>query len=123
MPDLQHRPVIVLRQPWISMRIWHHRFLQPPGRVEMATSLKNALVKHGMDRCGIDVLSHSNGTIIHGWLIKTAPELIRRSLFVDPVCFCLFEPDVPYSFLYRQPRTGIERLMLYFVGKCARLAA
>lgn len=42
------------------------------------------------DTEGLTVLSHSNGTIVHGWLLKGAPHLVRRSLIVDPVCFGKF---------------------------------
>lgn len=77
--------------------------------------------------------------ITHGWLI-TSPVtrgIVRRSCFVDPVCFCLWEAQICYkyayafahaasveqanlvlsSFLYSKPRTGIEILMRYFVGE------
>lgn len=78
------------------------------------------------------VLSHSNGTIVHGWLLKQAPDLVVRSCFVDPVCFCTFlppsllsphshsallaglwEPYVCFNFLYSKARTPIEYLMRY----------
>lgn len=26
--------------------------------------------------------------IVHGWLLKAYPDLVARSCFVDPVCFC-----------------------------------
>ena len=47
--------------------------------------------RRGRRRGGIAVLSHSNGSIAHGWLIKDCPEIILRSALVDPVVFCLWE--------------------------------
>lgn len=57
------------------------------------------------------MLSHSNGSvrtsftlhrpladsinqIVHGWLLKSVPDLVVRSCFVDPVCFCLWEVSI-----------------------------
>lgn len=90
-----------------------------------------------MDELGfqsIDVLGHSNGTVVAAWVLKALPQLVRRLCLVDPVCFCkseeheaarsililesiagLWEPQVCYNFLYATPSNGIELLMRYFV--------
>jgi len=68
---------------------------------------------------GVSMLSHSNGSVAHGWcrspfnfmaransiVLKDLPSLVKRSTFVDPVVFCLWEGDVCHSFCYRQPAT------------------
>jgi hypothetical protein len=69
---------------------------------------------------GVSMLSHSNGSVAHGWceycipclewvadvvVLKDSPSLVKRSTFVDPVVFCLWEGDVCHSFCYRQPAT------------------
>lgn len=46
-------------------------------------------------RRGIAILSHSNGSIAHGWLIKDCAEMILRNALVDPVVFCLWEGGQP----------------------------
>lgn len=38
-------------------------------------------------------------------VIKDLPSLAKRSVFVDPVVFCLWEGDVCYNFCYREPKT------------------
>lgn len=38
-------------------------------------------------------------------MLKDCPSLVKRSTFVDPVVFCLWEGDVCHSFCYRQPAT------------------
>lgn len=40
---------------------------------------------------GVSMLSHSNGSVHHAWVLKDAPEMVRRTCFVDPVVFCLWE--------------------------------
>jgi hypothetical protein len=71
---------------------------------------------------GVILMSHSAGSIPHGWreslrdahvqfvddhqpVIKDCPTLAKRSAFVDPVVFCLWEGDVCYNFCYRDPKT------------------
>ncbi|KAF9483591.1 hypothetical protein BDN70DRAFT_911181 [Pholiota conissans] len=65
---------------------------------------------------GITMISHSNGSYIHAWMLKGYAELIGRSCFIDPVTFCSWEGDVCYNFLYRPCTTGMELIIRYFVG-------
>ncbi|KAH6915372.1 hypothetical protein BKA70DRAFT_575633 [Coprinopsis sp. MPI-PUGE-AT-0042] len=65
---------------------------------------------------GVTILSHSNGSYVHAWMLKEHPHLVKRSCFVDPVTFCSWEGDVCYNFIYRAPMTGMELIMKYFVG-------
>ncbi|KIM46112.1 hypothetical protein M413DRAFT_303542 [Hebeloma cylindrosporum] len=136
------RPILVPLQPQISQDFFHPHFLNPPSRHEMADRLAGLLsalgwvsldIKADKDReseeedevasslmensqRGITLLSHSNGSYTHAWMLKGYPEIIGRSCFVDPVTFCSWEGDVCYNFLYRPCKTGIELLMRYFVG-------
>lgn len=86
------RPVMVLIQPSISMAFFSKGYLEPPDMHSSTAAIRRAAKRHGFDKSGLTVLSHSNGTIVHGWLIKEAPELCRRNCLVDPVTFCLWEP-------------------------------
>lgn len=49
-------------------------------------------------------------------MLKSNPEFIKRSCFVDPVTFCLWEGDVCYNFIYRKCVTGFELVIRYVVG-------
>lgn len=115
-PALRDRPLVLLLQPHLSMSLFHPSHLKPPNK-ESTTKGLRALVARWKMEDGLTVISHSNGTIVHGWLLKECPELVKASCFVDPVTFCLWEPYVAYNFLYRQPTTGIDILMRYFVGE------
>jgi len=135
-------PLLVLLPPHISQNIFHPNFLKPLTRHQTADRLAELLHKFGWihpasydDRdiseddvgelalslpgqkeTGITVISHSNGSYTHAWMLKEYPKIIGRSCFVDPVTFCSWEGDVCYNFIYRPCRTGIELLMRYFVG-------
>jgi hypothetical protein len=76
---------------------------------------------------GIVLLSHSNGSVGHAWLLKDKPWMTKRNALVDPIVFCSWEggkllsqatlmitsdliilltiPDLCYNFCYRKPYT------------------
>ncbi|TCD60428.1 hypothetical protein EIP91_010080 [Steccherinum ochraceum] len=131
------RPFLVPLFPHTSQEIFHPRYLRPIGRHESAQVIGGLLkelgwidgdegeqeIKSGEERSdkpksrtGVAMLSHSNGTFIHGWLLKAHPGMIARSCFVDPVVFCQWEGDLCYNFCYRKCTTGMELLIKYFVG-------
>ncbi|KZO94903.1 hypothetical protein CALVIDRAFT_538666 [Calocera viscosa TUFC12733] len=119
--ELTTHPLLIPLQPHISQDILHPRHLSPPGRDETVASVKAAIDALGFapdekGNGGVVFLSHSNGTIAHAWMMKDHPSLLRRSCFVDPVTFCLWEGDVCYNFVYRSPTSALELLMWYFVG-------
>jgi len=62
------------------------------------------------------MLSHSNGSFLHAWMLKEYPEMISRSCFIDPVVFCIYEGDACYNFIHRPCCTGMELLMRYFIA-------
>jgi hypothetical protein len=100
------RPLLVLLQPHLSQQIFHPRFLVPKNRMETVIALRQLLVElgwapypddtrkgevKGLRPRGVTMTSHSHGSYMHAWLLKDAPELVARSLFVDPVTFCCWE--------------------------------
>lgn len=129
------RPLLVLLQPHISQDIFHPKFLHPMTRHETTHRLARLISQLGWaeldeldpeekqvltiltGKCGgVTMLSHSNGSYCHAWMLKEYPELVTQSCFVDPVTFCAWEGDVCYNFIYRPCATGIELVMRYFVG-------
>ena len=83
------RGVVILLQPGISVQIWHPRFLSAPGIHEHADAIKAVCDQYGFKKATI--LSHSNGTMVHGWVMRDYPELCARNVPVDPVSFRLWE--------------------------------
>ncbi|KAI0773436.1 hypothetical protein BC629DRAFT_1583095 [Irpex lacteus] len=126
------RPVLVPLQPHVSQEIFHPKYLRPMGRHESANALAGLLVELGwvdqptdesepedstrVKKPGVTVVSHSNGSFLHAWLLKEHPRMVARSCFVDPVTFCSWEGDLCYNFVYRPASSGLELVMKFFVG-------
>ncbi|KAF7973450.1 hypothetical protein HWV62_15154 [Athelia sp. TMB] len=133
------RPVLVPLQPHISQQVFHPRFLEPLTPRETADALAGVLAELGwvgkggegegegsdsgieMDGAegaerGVTMVSHSNGTYAHAWMLKAHPHLVARSCFIDPVTFCVWEGDVCNNFLYRSCLTGMALLMRYLIA-------
>ncbi|KDR84375.1 hypothetical protein GALMADRAFT_111650 [Galerina marginata CBS 339.88] len=131
------RPILIPLQPQISQDIFHPHFLKPLSRHQFAGCLAGLLQKLGwVTLCdgedkqenevasslksgaqkGVTLLSHSNGSYLHAWILKNHPEIVARSCFVDPVTFCSWEGDVCYNFFYRPCMTDMEMIIRYFVG-------
>ena len=100
------RPLFILLQPHVSQQIFHPHFLAPKNRKETLITVRQLLIDFGWvpnpadapkgdakgsRPRGVTMTSHSNGSFIHAWLLKDAPELIARSLFIDPVTVCSWE--------------------------------
>ncbi|GAA6060292.1 hypothetical protein JCM10212_002933 [Sporobolomyces blumeae] len=116
--SFRDRPILILLQPHISMSFFEKGYLDPPDQKGCTQSLERMMKRLKFHEAGgATVLSHSNGTIVHAWLVKDCPTLCARNAFVDAVCFCLWEPFVCYNFLYSKPKTPIEYLMRYFVSR------
>lgn len=110
-------PLMIPLQPHISQNIFSPHFLQPIGHHEMVCCLRKAMRKLQWNDCGVQILSHSMGTIVHSWLLKSLGTRVRRSCFVDPVCLRLWIPDVASNFVYLKPLMPVALLMRFFVGQ------
>ncbi|KAI9001046.1 hypothetical protein BD414DRAFT_473454 [Trametes punicea] len=138
---LPEHPVLVPLLPHVSQEILHPRFLKPMIKEEMSACLASLLSELGwadLDQpssdCedgaaepmesangvrvpkGVTMLSHSNGSFAHAWMLKTYPWMVTRSCFVDPVTFCAWEGDLCYNFIYRPCVNGLDLVIKYFVG-------
>ncbi|RDX55582.1 hypothetical protein OH76DRAFT_1468814 [Lentinus brumalis] len=138
---LPDHPILVPLLPHVSQEILHPRYLRPMGRKEMTECLAGLIAELGWADLevpspetsdseeksvveahlkkipkGVTVLSHSNGSFGHAWLLKTHPRMVTRSCFVDPVTFCSWEGDLCYNFIYRPCSNGLHLIVKYFVG-------
>ncbi|KIK68061.1 hypothetical protein GYMLUDRAFT_36884 [Collybiopsis luxurians FD-317 M1] len=137
--EFHDRPLLILLQPHISQNIFHPKYLTPMSRKHFTRTLVSLFIslgwadfdpstgiftsnvdemkKDAKNRCkGVTLLSHSNGSYAHSWLLKDYPHAVQRSCFVDPVTFCSWEGDVCRNFFYKKCSTGTELLVRYFVG-------
>ncbi|KAI0774240.1 hypothetical protein C8Q74DRAFT_1200407 [Fomes fomentarius] len=137
---LPNHPILVPLLPHVSQEILHPRFLRPMSREELTQRLAGLLIELGWARPqvapdssdseekvatkdathdspkGVTMLSHSNGSFGHAWMLKGHPKMITRSCFVDPVVFCSWEGDLCYNFVYRPCANGLDLIIKYFVG-------
>jgi len=79
-------------------------------------NMKEGKEKAQQQPMGVTMISHSNGSFAHAWMLKAYPSMVTRSCFIDPVTFCSWEGDLCYNFVYRPCRTGMELVIKYFVG-------
>nr|VWO95213.1 Cellulose-growth-specific protein [Ganoderma boninense] len=109
-------PILVPLLPHVSQEILHPRYLRPMGRQEMVQCLAGLISelgwadiakpmsdtsdsdseKSGVEarvRKGVTMLSHSNGSFGHAWLLKAHPGIVTRSCFVDPICAIILFTD------------------------------
>ncbi|ODO00734.1 hypothetical protein L198_03060 [Cryptococcus wingfieldii CBS 7118] len=134
--SLPTHPIMIPISPHTSQSMFNKRHLRPWTRAEHVGFMKTICRKWGFwdgsdtdrkedveagerkrDRIGgVSLLSHSNGSVGHAWILKDCPSLVRRSTFVDPVVFCLWEGDVCHSFCYRKPTNALELLLYYFIA-------
>ncbi|TIC18635.1 hypothetical protein E3Q13_01814 [Wallemia mellicola] len=115
-----NRPIVMPLNRATSMMIFTRRYLLPVTRQEASQGLAEVLDR--LNASDTDIVSHSFGTIAHTHILKDAPHLVNKSVFLDPVTFCLWEGDLCYRFLYKVPKTGIELLMNYFIATETGLA-
>lgn len=62
------------------------------------------LAFHGFSRGTF--IGHSYGTSWLSYVCKYAPSAVAALLFLDPICFCLHNPRLTTSFVYRRPDPG-----------------
>lgn len=98
--SLPTHPLFMPIEHHTAQNVFHQRHLRPWRRPEFVSAIRAACVRWGFwepgqdgrkGHGGVSMLSHSNGSVHHGWVLKDAPELVRRSCFVDPVVFSLWE--------------------------------
>ncbi|UJR29171.1 hypothetical protein I4U23_010385 [Adineta vaga] len=105
--SLLNRTIILLDIPHASMRL--HTEILPLSNI--LSSIEELLNSINIKK--IITISHSYGTIVHSCLIKQLTHFVQNqpSIFIDPVCFLLFDAHYLENFIYRQPRTPNQLLL------------
>lgn len=72
MDGLPTHPLVIPLSPHTSQDFLHHRRLRPWKRDELVTTIKNICLKWGFwvgetGEGGVSMMSHSNGSVAHGW--------------------------------------------------------
>ena len=101
------RTIILLDVPYASMRL--HTEIFP-----MSTILSSIVqLLFSLHEKHVTTISHSYGTLIQSCIVKQLPNLVYDQvvIFIDPVCFLLFDSRYINNFIYRQPRTPNQLLL------------
>jgi pimeloyl-ACP methyl ester carboxylesterase len=81
------------------------------------SSIEKLLIS--LDEPHIVTIGHSYGTLIQSCIIKQLPHLIfdKVVIFIDPVCFLIFDSRYMENFIYRKPRTPNQLLLHTFCAE------
>jgi len=103
-----NRTIILLDIPYASMRLHTEIFSMST----ILSSIEKLLIS--LDESHIVTIGHSYGTLIQSCIIKKLSHLVsdRVAIFIDPVCFLIFDSRYIENFIYRKPRTP-NQLLLY----------
>ena len=112
------RDIFLVELPYISMALT----TRVPTALQMIKAMETIIHRDvGRSADGqqrrVVLIGHSYGSLIVSWMIKTIPHMVSRVLMIDPVCFMLFEADLCYNFLYRQPKNAMQLLLHFFASR------
>ncbi|CAF0744352.1 unnamed protein product [Rotaria sordida] len=107
----RNRRIILISMRCVSMR--YPSLKDIPNMSETADSMKLIFDYYKMNKAIF--IGHSYGTACLSWIVQKCPQYISRLIFLDPICFALFEPYVVYNFVYRTPYKLAHLYMYYFV--------
>ncbi|KAI8580227.1 hypothetical protein K450DRAFT_238737 [Umbelopsis ramanniana AG] len=118
-----NRPIILIELPHISMSLFCQRpFHTTPFTMSSTLAVVDEIFDRHQLKKSATVVGHSLGTIVAGWIIKERPNIVDRTVLIDPVCFQLYEAYLCQNFVYKMPTTGFELVLWYFVAKEACIA-
>ncbi len=101
------RTIILLDIPYASMRLYTEVFSMSA----ILSSIEQLLISLNIEH--ITTISHSYGTLIQPCIVKQLSHFVfdQADIFIDPVCFLLFDSRYINNFIYRQPRTPNQLLL------------
>ncbi|CAF1449162.1 unnamed protein product [Adineta steineri] len=106
-----NRRIILISMRCVTMR--YPSLKDIPNMSETTESIKLIFDHYKMKKAIF--IGHSYGTACLSWIVQKCPQYISRLIFIDPICFALFEPYVVYNFVYRTPYKLGHLYMYYFV--------
>ncbi|ORX97333.1 alpha/beta-hydrolase [Basidiobolus meristosporus CBS 931.73] len=105
------QPIFLVELPYVSMRFIE----EAPSMEELGREVENMLEAHGFrNACFI---GHSLGSMVVSWMVNNHLKRVKSAIFIDPICFLLFNPSVAYNFVYRVPKTAREYFLHYYASK------
>ncbi|PWW76907.1 hypothetical protein C7212DRAFT_279205 [Tuber magnatum] len=105
--------ILVLELMPISFRLSHTPLSRPAFTEEFTAILTQHDIQSFM------LISHSYGTVLSTWLLRSERLSPRISslVLIDPVVILLHHPSVAYNFVHRAPSTANEWQLQYFASR------
>lgn len=79
----------------------------------MAAAVAMMLQAHG--RTSACFVAHSWGSVALSHVLRSRPNLVAKAVLIDPICFLMTQPDLPYNFLYCQPKKLFTLVVKHFL--------
>ncbi|KAJ3007205.1 hypothetical protein HKX48_009267 [Thoreauomyces humboldtii] len=107
---LTHRnhPIYLLELPHVSMRFTS----TSPDADASVRSMTAMLSTHSHTKCIL--VGHSLGTAYQSYLNKHTT-LVSGNVFIDPICFKIYDLGVVFNFVHRPPTTKANELLLHWL--------
>ncbi|CAF2959249.1 unnamed protein product [Rotaria sp. Silwood2] len=101
------RTIILLNIPHASMHLYTEDFSMST----ILSSIEQLLIS--LNEQYIISISHSYGTLIQSCIVKQMPHRVydQPVIFIDPVCFLIFDSHYINNFVHRQPHTPNQLLL------------
>ncbi|KAJ3314136.1 hypothetical protein HDV04_000908 [Boothiomyces sp. JEL0838] len=104
------RTIILFEMPSIAMKLNLSYCLPKEYSEKVASRLNELGLRNNI------LIGHSLGTMCIRWMDLYYPELVQARIFIDPVCFALWTHHIAKNYIYRDPKTIGERVMLYLTA-------
>ena len=110
----RNRHIIIIDIACISMRYPSTDCSEIADVETTLDSITSILECESIQKRGI-YIGHSFGTVVLAWIMNEREDIYKQCIFIDPICFALYQPDITYNFVNRQPTTVPLLFMWYFV--------
>ncbi|KAJ3259544.1 hypothetical protein HK103_002097 [Boothiomyces macroporosus] len=105
--EFPNRTIILFEVKAVSMRLDDRHYLPTQFVADVSYGLEKAFVDKAV------FVGHSIGTCCLRWMDMYAPKYIHSRIFIDPVCFLLWNHHIAYNALYRHPKTANQAIIKY----------
>ncbi|CAN0112244.1 unnamed protein product, partial [Phaeothamnion confervicola] len=102
------RCIMMIELPHVSMKLGKERV---PSAAEIVDNVARAMHTHGF--VAATWVGHSLGSCTVATVVRARPELVHSLVFLDPVCFLLWEVNVMRNFCYLTPSTPRQHVLRY----------
>lgn len=108
----QGRRILMLELPHVSMKLYKD---DVPSMESIVDTSARILERHNL--APARWVGHSLGSCVLAAVVRRRPDLCHSLVFLDPVCFLLWEVDVTSNFCYRVPTTAMEHIIHYHISR------